>query len=143
MSPDHTVPIAEISKATLTLLREIKKPLTINDPAGGRDTKIPWEEACLAEAYLPVVLLAAEAVWVDITGTGFDLDIRETPGTTVGYTLQGIRGATYSVIMLCVIDVLEALGSGQDEMVLNDLIEIWVNGHSNHGSAPGIMQGAE
>jgi len=142
MKHEISVPIAEISKATLVLLRNINKPLTIEDPEGGRRTGIPWEEACLAEAYLPVVLLAAEALWIDITGTGFDLDIRQTPGTTVGYTLHAIRGATYAVVMLCIIDVLEALGAGQDEMVLNDLIEIWVRGQSNYGSAPAVVGGA-
>lgn len=103
------VRVDDVAHGVLTLLSEIERPAIVVDRATGQEASVSHEEIARADGYLPVIVVAAEALWFDLTGTGFALDVRENAEATLGYSLHGIRAGSWSVLMLCIIDLSKHL----------------------------------
>ncbi|ARW49371.1 hypothetical protein [Acetobacter pasteurianus] len=136
------VRVDNVAHGVLTLLSEIERPAIVVDRATGQEASVSHEEIARADGYLPVIVVAAEALWFDLTGTGFALDVRENAEATLGYSLHGIRAGSWSVLMLCIIDLFETLALNEETLRLNDLVELWGNARSRLQTVPVPLQEA-
>ncbi|KDE19200.1 hypothetical protein AZ09_13670 [Acetobacter aceti 1023] len=136
------VRVDDVAHGVLTLLSEIERPAIVVDRATGQEASVSHEEIARADGYLPVIVVAAEALWFDLTGTGFALDVRENAEATLGYSLHGIRAGSWSVLMLCIIDLFETLALNEETLRLNDLVELWGNARSRLQTVPVPLQEA-
>lgn len=136
------VRVDDVAQSVMSLLSELEQPVIVVDRSTGQEAAISHEEIARADGYLPVIVVAAEALWFDLTGTGFGLDVRENPEATLGYTLNSIRAGSWSVVMLCIIDLFEALALQGETLCLNDLVELWGNARSRLQTVPVVLQEA-
>ncbi|ATJ92868.1 MULTISPECIES: hypothetical protein [Acetobacter] len=136
------VRVDDVAQSVMSLLSELEQPVIVVDRSTGQEAAISHEEIARADGYLPVIVVAAEALWFDLTGTGFGLDVRENPEATLGYTLISIRAGSWSVVMLCIIDLFEALALQGETLCLNDLVELWGNARSRLQTVPVVLQEA-
>ncbi|KAA8385912.1 hypothetical protein [Acetobacter tropicalis] len=142
MSIFSAVRVDDVARSVMSLLSEFEQTVIVVDRSTGQEASISHEEIARADGYLPVIVVAAEALWFDLTGTGFALDVRENPEATLGYTLSSIRAGSWSVVMLCIIDLFEALALKGETLCLNDLVEIWGNARSRLQTVPVALQEA-
>ena len=76
-------------------------------------------------ALLPVLLVAADAVWREATGKGFSLDIRRDASALLGYRACGIGAGTFATVMLSTMEAIEQARQ-PDQLLVNDLIgSVW------------------
>ena len=136
------VRVDDVAQSVMSLLSELEQPVIVVDRSTGQEAAVSYEEIARADGYLPVIVVAAEALWFDLTGTGFGLDVRENPEATLGYTLNSIRAGSWSVVMLCIIDLFEALALKGETLCLNDLVELWGNARSRLQTVPVVLQEA-
>lgn len=136
------VRVDDVAQSVMSLVSELEQPVIVVDRSTGQEAAISHEEIARADGYLPVIVVAAEALWFDLTGTGFGLDVRENPEATLGYTLNSIRAGSWSVVMLCIIDLFEALALQGETLCLNDLVELWGNARSRLQTVPVVLQEA-
>ncbi|NHN86454.1 hypothetical protein GOB93_17700 [Acetobacter musti] len=137
-----TISLPAISAALARLLAETSKPVELVDRKTGNRIAVPAEDAAHPDAYLPVFLVSAEALWLELTGTGFDLDVRPTPASSLGYAVRDVRAGSFTVIMLCLIDVTLRLAEMEDALVLNHLIDFWGEAHGRISDVAPALQGA-
>ncbi|MDT8873238.1 hypothetical protein RAA17_24410 [Komagataeibacter rhaeticus] len=90
------IDLAAISAAQTRLLAEIGKPIELLDRGTGKRMVISPADAAHPEAYLPIFLISAEALWLELTGTGFALDVSRTPDSALRLCRpQGARRFIY------------------------------------------------
>lgn len=137
-----TISLSAISASLARLLTKIGKPLELIDPKTRNRLVIPVEDAVHPEAYLPVFLISAEALWLELTGTGFDLRIRRSPDSALGYAVRDVHAGSFTVIMLCLIDVTLRLADIEDALILNHLIDFWGEAHGRISDVAPALQEA-
>lgn len=131
-----------VSAGTHRLLREVGRPIMICGEAPKAEEPVSHEEMADPAGYLPVLVIAAEALWLDISGTGFDLDVRENADAPLGYVLHRIGAGSWSSVMLCIIDVIETLSLREGPLRVNDLIDLWASARGRLNDAPPAVRGA-
>ncbi|MBO1360158.1 hypothetical protein J2D73_10145 [Acetobacter sacchari] len=140
MATVPAVRLDDVSTAVLALLKEIGRPAIVHDPATGLESPVSHEELARSDGYLPVIVVAAEALWLDLTGTGFALEIRESADATLGYALNAIRAGSWSALMLCVIDAFESLPVSDGPIRLVDFVDLWGDARSRLRTVPVQIQ---
>jgi len=138
----NAIDLAAISAAQTRLLAEIGKPIELLDRGTGKRVVVPPADAAHPEAYLPVFLISAEALWLELTGTGFALDVSRTPDSALGYAVRKVRAGSFTVVMLCLIDVTMRLAEMDDALVLNHLIDFWGEAHGRIADVAPTLLGA-
>ncbi|MBY4639705.1 hypothetical protein K6L44_06785 [Gluconacetobacter entanii] len=136
------IDLAAISAAQTRLLAKIGKPIELLDPGTGKRVVVSPADAAHPEAYLPIFLISAETLWLELTGTGFALDVSRTPDSALGYAVRKVRAGSFTVMMLCLIDVTMRLAEMDDALVLNHLIDFWGEAHGRIADVAPTLQGA-
>lgn len=85
--------------------------LGLRDAAGGV-TPVRASTAGAEDGLLPVFLVAAEAVWREASGHGFGLEIRASESTLLGYRVTAIDDVPFSIVMLCLLEVVQRTRKG-------------------------------
>jgi len=130
-----------VSQTLERLLTRTRVRLEVSDLAGADPRAVTREDAVASAGYLPVFVVCAEALWFDLTGTGFDLDLQNDPRSAVGVTLRAIGAGSVSTITLCLIDVvLRAQEPGV--LRLDRLIDLWAESEGRVMDAPSVLAGA-
>ena len=77
-----------------------------------------------ASGLLPALVVAGEAVWREVTGKGFELDIVRDPQALLGYRLRGIGAGNFATVMLATMEAAEQAAQ-PGAIVVNDLNAVW------------------
>ncbi|MGB8843042.1 MAG: hypothetical protein WCC64_18460, partial [Aliidongia sp.] len=73
------VDLDQVSRTLARLLAQDGMPILLIDAPTGPPIEVQPDSAAAPDGLLPVLLLAGEAVWREIAGTGFELAIRRDP----------------------------------------------------------------
>ncbi|MFT9164339.1 MAG: hypothetical protein ABF504_04600 [Komagataeibacter saccharivorans] len=136
------IDLAAISAAQTRLLAEIGKPIELLDRDTEKRVVVSPADAAHPEAYLPVFLISAEALWLELTGTGFALDVSRTPDSALGYAVRKVRAGSFPGLMFCLLVSPMRRGAWADVVVLNQLIDFWGEAHGRIADVTPTLQGA-
>jgi hypothetical protein len=112
------------------ILERTGGPLLYKDPANGETLRIGPGAAAAKDGLLPAIIVAGESVWRDLTGKGFELDLARDPAALLGYQLQGIGGANFSIVMLASVEALHQVRRPEG-MIVNDFNVLWAAATEN------------
>lgn len=110
-------------------------PFVYHDPADGQRHAITPDALAARAGYLPAIVNAAEAIWREATGTGFELDIVRDPRALLGYRLRGIHAGSFSTVMLSSLDAIQHVAR-PDAVVVSDLNAVWAAATERLRQAP-------
>ena len=99
-------------------------PFVYNDPADGQRHAITPSALALRSGYLPAIVIAAEAIWREATGKGFELDIVRDPEALLGYRLRDIKAGSFAIVMLSSMDAIQQVAR-PDAVVVSDFNAVW------------------
>jgi len=122
------ISVSAVSAAVQRLLIQMEHPVLVDPENRGQAMTVSPADAAEPDAWLPVFVICAEALWFELTGTGFDLRLVPAKDSALGYRLATIGAGSYSALMLCMIDVtlqLETTVDGRPALLLNRLIDLW------------------
>lgn len=100
------------------------RAINYHDRKTGEVLSVTPEAAASPQGLLPAFLVAGEAVWRDVTGNGFDLEIARDRQALLGYRLRRIGAANFATVMLATMEATE-LAARPGAIVVNDLNAIW------------------
>jgi len=130
-----------VSQTLERLLTRTRLRLEVSDLAGADPRAVTLEDAVAPAGYLPVFVVCAEALWFDLTGSGFDLDLQLDAHSAVGITLRAIRAGSVSAVMLCLIDVVTR-AQEPGVLRLDRLIDLWADYEGRVMDVPSVLAGA-
>jgi hypothetical protein len=99
-------------------------PFVYHDPADGQRHAITPNALSSRSGFLPAIINAAEAVWREATGKGFELDIVRDPDALLGYRLRGIRAGGFATVMLSSMEAIQQVAR-PDAVVVSELNAVW------------------
>jgi hypothetical protein len=105
-------------------------PLLYNDPANGERMRIEPGAASATDGLLPAIVVAAESLWRDVSGKGFELDLARDPAALLGYQLRAIGGGSFSIVMLASIEALHQVWRPEG-WIVNDFNMLWAAATAN------------
>ncbi len=105
------------------LLARSGSALLLRDPSGRTAPVLP-ETAGAPDGLLPVFMVAADAVWREATGKEFGVEVAPDPAALLGYRVHGVRGGTFSAVMLSVMEATSQV-TGPEVVLVNDLGALW------------------
>jgi hypothetical protein len=117
--PLKTLDPAHVSHVVRALLIEADRDIVIEDGPRRDLIRIPFDAAAAEDGLLPVFLVAAEAIWRDVTGRGFELTLKRDLGALVSWRIEAIRAEAFSCVLLSVMEAIAAVASAHGVMVLD------------------------
>jgi hypothetical protein len=117
------VDLDQVSRTLARLLAQDAMPILLIDALTGQMIEIQPDSAAAPDGLLPVLLLAGEAVWREIAGTGFDLEIRRDPAALLGYRVESIGSGAFPIVMLTILEA-KAQATRAEGFVVNELTAI-------------------
>ena len=109
---------------TMAVLLGDGQTIAYQDRSAGEVVSITSDAAASISGLLPALLVAGEAVWREITGKGFDLDIERDRDALLGYRLRGIGAGSFATIMLATMEAT-AQAAERGPLVVNELNAVW------------------
>ena len=113
-----------VEAALEALIRRDGRPVILDDKVTGRQLSIAPDSAAARDGLLPVFLVAGEAVWREVTGKGFALDLRSDPGALLGYRVERIGAGSFSTVMLATLEAASQAAT-QEAILVNQLQSVW------------------
>jgi hypothetical protein len=113
-----------VETALEALIRRDGKPVILDDKVTGKQLNIPPDSAAARDGLLPVFLVAGEAVWREVTGKGFGIELRPDPGALLGYRVDRIGAGSYSTVMLATMEAASQAAT-QEAILVNQLQSVW------------------
>jgi hypothetical protein len=117
--PLKTLDPAHVSRVVRALLIEADRDILIEDRPRRDLVSIPFDAAAAEDGILPVFLVAAEAIWHDVTGRGFDLTLKRDLGALMSWRIEAIRAEAFSCVILSVMEAIAAVAGAHGVMVLD------------------------
>jgi hypothetical protein len=117
--PLKTLDPAHVSRVVRALLIEADRDILIEDGPRRDLVSIPFDAAAAEDGLLPVFLVAAEAIWRDVTGRGFDLTLKRDLGALMSWRIEAIRAEAFSCVLLSVMEAIAAVAGAHGVMVLD------------------------
>ena len=114
------VDLDRIERTTRVLLRDDGRRLVFRDSATDQHLEISAAAAAAPDGFLPALASAGEAVWQEVTGDGFALDIVPDLGAFLGYRLRSIGGGSFTAVMLAMMEATSQVAR-PEAIVLSDL----------------------
>ena len=138
-----TVDLDTVQRTMTALLEHNGRFVHYHDRSTGEVLAVTPEAAGSPSGLLPAFLVAGEAVWREVSGKGFDLDIARDRDALLGYRLRGIGTANFTTVMLATMEATEQ-ATWRGAIVVNDLNAIWSAAIARHqaGAAPPSPHGA-
>jgi hypothetical protein len=124
MSGDETVSLKSfdvgwVSAIVHALLVDAGRDILLEDAPRNDVVPVPFDAAAAADGLLPVFLVAGEAIWRDVFGRGFDLNLKQDPGALVSWRIEAIRAEAFSGVLLSVMEAIAEVATPQGIMVLD------------------------
>jgi len=118
------VSVDAVGRTMQALLAFDRRPIRYHDGATGQDITVDAATAASPAGFLPALIVAGEAVWRDVTGKGFALDIARDPQALLGYRLRAIGAGNFSTVMLATMEAIHQV-AGPEAIPLNDFGALW------------------
>ena len=110
-------------------------PFVYHDPADGQRHAITPSALASRSGYLPAIVNAAEAIWREATGKGFELDVVRDQEALLGYRLRDIKAGSFATVMLSSMDAIRQVAR-PDAVVVSDLNAVWAAATERLRQAP-------
>ncbi|MEW9275103.1 hypothetical protein [Gluconobacter oxydans] len=81
--------------------------------------------AASSSGFLPAFLITAEALWFEMTRHGFGLKLVDDPEAALGVSVIDHDAQSAVTVLLCLLDVLDALPVQNGQINLCDLTGLW------------------
>ena len=114
-----TLDPAYVSRVLRALLIEANREILVEDGPRRDLISIPFDAAAAEDGLLPVFLVAAEAIWRDVTGRGFELALKRDLGALMSWRIEAIRAEAFSCVLLSVMEAIAAVARPGGVMVLD------------------------
>ncbi|HKM61427.1 MAG TPA: hypothetical protein VJY39_02950 [Acidisphaera sp.] len=118
-----SVDLDAIERTMRVLLRSDGRALVYRDSATDRRVEV-GAVAAAADGFLPALITAGEAVWREVTGAGFALDIARDTSALLGYRLRGVGAGSFTSVMLAMMEATSQVAR-PEAIVLSDLSTVW------------------
>ena len=116
--------VALIGRIWETVLEREQRRIVFHDVAAGRHIEVTPAQAAAPDALLPAFVVAGEAVWRELTGKGFELDVERDQQALLGYRLRGIGAGNFATVMLATMEAAARV-AGPRTIVVNELGAMW------------------
>ena len=113
-----------VSRTMRVVLGRTGREIVYDDPANGARLTLDGQAAGAPEGFLPAFVVAGEAVWREVTGKGFQLDIVRDPSALLGYRLRGIGAGSFASVMLSAMEAMHQV-MRPDAIVVSDFNRLW------------------
>jgi len=114
-----TLDVAFVSQVVRALLIEADREILVEDGPRQDLVPIPFDAAAAEDGLLPVFLVAAEAIWRDVTGRGFELKLTRDLGALLSWRIEAIRAETFSCVLLSVMEAIAQAARPEGVMALD------------------------
>jgi hypothetical protein len=114
-----TLDVAYVSEVVRALLDEAGHELFIEDTPRQDLVPIPFDAAAAEDGLLPAFLAAGEAIWRDVTGTGFDLKFERDLGALLSWRIEAIAAESFSCVLLSVMEAIAHVARPDGVMALD------------------------
>ena len=101
-----SVDLGTVERTMRALAEQSPRAFAYRDPTTGERHILSPDALSSGDGYLPAIVSAAEAVWREATGKGFDLDIARDPQAMLGYRLRAIGDGPFGAVMLASMEAL-------------------------------------
>ena len=118
------VSVDAVGRTMQALLAFERRSIRYHDGATGRDITVDGETAASPAGFLPALVVAGEAVWREVSGRGFALDIVRDPQALLGYRLRAIGAGNFSTVMLATMEAIHQVAH-PEAIPLNDFGALW------------------
>ncbi|MDE1905053.1 MAG: hypothetical protein KGH75_01200 [Rhodospirillales bacterium] len=118
------VDVDRVGRTMRVLLERTGRPVVYDDPASRSRLEISAAAASAPGGFLPAFLVAGEAIWRDLTGKGFALQIARDDKALLGYRAESIGAGTFATVMLSAIEAMHQV-SGPGAIVVSDFNTLW------------------
>lgn len=119
-----TIDVDHVGRTMLVLLERAGRSIVYDDPAGGAQLVLNASTASAPAGFLPAFLVAGEAIWREVTGKGFALDITRDERALLGYRVKAIGAGTFATVMLSAMEAMHQVSSHQ-AVVVSDFNDLW------------------
>ena len=124
MMSDRTVDLAVVSRTLESLLSHDERIVAMQDRVTGQTADVSPELAASPGGFLPVFLVAADAIWRDATGKSFGVKLVRDPASLLGFRTQGIESGPFSAVMLSMMEAIEQ-AARPGLLLMNDFDRLW------------------
>jgi hypothetical protein len=124
MMSDRTVDLAVVSRTLESLLSHDERIVAMQDRVTGQTADVSPELAAAPGGFLPVFLVAADAIWRDATGKSFGVKLVRDPASLLGFRTQGIESGPFSAVMLSMMEAIEQ-AARPGLLLMNDFDRLW------------------
>jgi hypothetical protein len=121
---DRTVDLAVVSRTLESLLSRDERIVAMQDRVTGQTADVSPELAASRDGFLPVFLVAADAIWRDATGKSFGVQLVRDPASLLGFRTQGIESGPFSAVMLSMMEAIEQ-AARPGLLLMNDFDRLW------------------
>src|SRR6202008_1466191 len=115
-----SVNVDAVSRTMEALLTRDGLSIVYRDWAIGEEFAVSAPSAASPTGLLPAFVVAGEAVWREVTGNGFALDIARDGQALLGFRLPGIGAESFATVMLAAMEAAAQV-AGPSAFVVNDL----------------------
>lgn len=121
---DRTIDVAVVSRTLEALLSRDDRIVAMQDRVTGETADVSPELAASPGGFLPVFLVAADAIWRDATGKSFGVKLAHDPGSLLGFRTQGVESGPFSAVMLSMMEAIEQ-AARPGLLLMNDFDRLW------------------
>jgi hypothetical protein len=118
-APLKTLDVPQVSRVLRALLVEADRDILVEDPPRRDLVKVPFDAAAAEDGLLPIFLVAAEAIWRDVTGRGFELTLKRDLGALMSWRIEEIRAEAFSSVLLSVMEAIASVAQADRVRVLD------------------------
>jgi hypothetical protein len=129
--------VDSVGKTMRRLLDRPNRRLAMLDRATGKEVGVSPDLAASASGFLPVFLVAGDAVWRDATGKSFGIQLVRDPSGMLGYRSHGIDTGPFSAVMLSMMEAVEQTAR-PGVLLMNDFDKLWREIEAGLGEAAGL-----
>jgi len=126
--------IERVGRTMEVLLRRAGKPVVFSGLSKEGPVEVRLDSACARDGLLPVFLVAGEAVWKELVGSGFKLEIARDEKALLGYRVDAIGETRFSAVMLSMMEASAQAVRG-DRIVVDELGVVWEGALVRHEEA--------
>jgi hypothetical protein len=119
VAPLKRLDVPRVSRVLRELLIEADRDILVEDGPRKDLVKIPFDAAAAADGLLPVFLVAAEAIWRDATGRGFELTLKRDLGALLSWRIEDIRAEAFSCVLLSMMEAIASVARADGVRVLD------------------------
>jgi hypothetical protein len=113
-----------LERAMHVLAAQSPVPFVYDDPANGERLVVSSALLASRRGYLPAIVNAGEALWREVTGKGFGLDIVRDAEALLGYRLRSVGAGSFALVMLSSMEAMRQVAT-PDAILVSELGAVW------------------